>query len=108
MAIVAASWDIGGMRRIILALVVCLGLSASAHAELTVDDAKKDLEAGQYRQCLQKVSKLLVARTAQQDSPDRYDLLLMRGECLLQMKQASGAEAAFNSASSVMKSQADV
>lgn len=73
-----------------------------------MEDAKKDLEAGQYRQCLQKVSKLLVARTAVQDSADRYNLLMMRGECLLQMKQASGAEAAFNSASSVMKSQADV
>src|SRR6476620_7620440 len=96
------------MRRILIALAVTLSLCVSARADLSIDDIHKDMETAQYRAALQKISKLLVARTSGQDAGERYDLLMMRGECLLQLKQASAAEAAYNSASSVMKSQADV
>src|SRR5690349_9206335 len=62
---------------------------------LTFAAARADFDKGDYKACLGKISKLLTTGAYKSDSPERYDLLMLRGECLLQLKQRPGAQAAF-------------
>jgi hypothetical protein len=75
---------------------------------LTFAAAQADFDKADYRNCLGKISKLLTTGAYKSDSPERYDLLMLRGECLLRLKQKPGAQAAFESAAKMMKKQEDV
>ncbi len=76
--------------------------------KLTIDAARASFASGDYRGCLGKISKLLTTSAYKSDSPERYDLLMLRGECLLKLKQKPGAQAAFESAQRMMRKQEDV
>jgi hypothetical protein len=72
------------------------------------DDAKADFAAGQYQACLAKISRLLSPGISKPDPMTRYDLLMLRGECMMQMKQPMMAADTYDSAYSTMKTQGDV
>jgi hypothetical protein len=104
--------------RIALLLALCLiavfatlvaprGLAAPAQ-QLSVADAQADLNAGDYPGCLRKISTLLASSSMKSDSPERYDLLMLRGECMLNLKQPIAAASAFEAASVVGKNQTDL
>jgi hypothetical protein len=75
---------------------------------LTFATVQADFDKADYRNCLGKISKLLTTGAYKSDSPERYDLLMLRGECLLRLKQKQGAQAAFESAAKMMRKQEDV
>src|SRR4051812_48364872 len=88
-------------------LVAPRGLAAPAQ-QLSVADAQADLNAGDYPGCLRKISTLLASSSMKSDSPERYDSLMLRGECMLNLKQPIAAASAYEAASVVGKSQTDL
>jgi hypothetical protein len=81
---------------------------AAAPAQPSLADAQADFAAGQYQPCLAKISRLLSSRSFNSDPTDRYELLMLRGECLLQQRQSLVAVAAFDAASEAIKGQEDL
>jgi hypothetical protein len=81
---------------------------ALAGPRATVDDAHADFIAGDFPACMRKTSALLSSNGVKRDSPERYDLLMMRGECLLRLKQRPAAAEAFEAAAAVMKNRRDL
>src|SRR3954453_556803 len=75
---------------------------------LTFASAQGDFDKGDYKGCLGKISKLLTTGAYKSDSPERYDLLMLRGESLLRLKQKQPAQAAFEAAMKMMRKQEDV
>lgn len=82
--------------------------AAQPQTSLTFAAAQADFDKGDYRGCLGKISKLLTTGAYKSDSPERYDLLMLRGESLLRLKQRQGAQAAFEAATKMMRKQEDV
>jgi hypothetical protein len=104
------------MRILSVALGAILFLAASSRAtagaeptppKLT-DDARADFKTGDYAACLKKLSGLLSSRSLKADSPERYDLLMLRGECMLKLKQRQAAAQAFDAAATGMKARGDL
>jgi hypothetical protein len=113
------------MRSVLIALNLALCLVAASRAILAVaappvpaqaptppksatNDAHADFEAGDYAGCLRKISALLSSKSLKPDSPERYDLLMLRGECMLRLKQRQPAAQAFQAAASGMKARGDL
>ena len=97
------------MRRVSFATGFVLILASVLHAApLSIGDAQAAYGSGDYRGCLQKISSLLTTSTIKPASVERYDLLMLRGECMLKLKQAKGAADTFEAASKVLKTQGDV
>ena len=98
------------MRSLVVALVACLvtvsPVVAQAPPAKSVEDARAAFASGDYQGCLRKISPLL--SSAKRDSPERYDLLMLRGECLLRLKQRNAAMPAFEAAAAVMKGRRDL
>jgi hypothetical protein len=106
----------------LLCAAALLAAAASSHAfaadtatgkppsaqTLTFAAAHADFDKGDYKDCLGKISKLLTTGAYKSDSPERYDLLMLRGESLLRLKQRPAAQAAFESATKMMRKQEDV
>jgi hypothetical protein len=79
--------------------IVILLLACSARAaEPTLDDARADFDAARYSTALTKISRLLTASAAKPGAPQRYDLLMLRGECMLHIRTSTAAADAFSSA----------
>ena len=73
----------------------------------TLEDARATFKARNYPECLKKIGSALASNP--KPTPDeRYDLLMMRGECLLKLKQSVGAISAFETASGIFKDKGDV
>jgi hypothetical protein len=90
-------------------MIVAVGTcTAGRGAEVSIGAAQADFNAGQYRSCLQKIAQVLNSKAAAPGSPARYDLLMLRGECMLQLKEADLAASAFTSASTVFKGEGDL
>jgi hypothetical protein len=88
-------------------LILCLALLAPrlfAQAT-TLEDARFDYAKGDYRAALQKTNKLLSTSLAPPSAADKYEILTLRGECQLQLKDRMGAVTSFKSA---VKCAADV
>ena len=64
----------------------------------TMDQIQKHFDGGDYRGTLAEVSKALSLRGQAAEGLDKYDLIVMRGECELRMKQAEPAAASFHQA----------
>jgi hypothetical protein len=88
-------------------LILCLALLAPrAFAQAaTLEDARFDYARGDYRAALQKTNKLLSTSLAPPTAADKYEILTLRGECQLQLKDRMGAVTSFKSA---VKCAADV
>jgi hypothetical protein len=82
-------------------IVGCLTLRGQSSAPAdSVASVQALVDQGQYRPALKQIATMLPG--AQQTDPasqqDRFDLLMMRGECLLQLGMRADAVMAFNSA----------
>jgi hypothetical protein len=77
--------------------VVCLLIASACASAQTPDEMKKQMDAGQYREALRSIGEALSKRKASDDQA-RYQLLMMRGECQLQLDQRADAASAFESA----------
>src|SRR4051794_21520975 len=77
-------------------------------APATIEDARADFSSGNYPASLRKTSTLLSSTAAKSNSPERYDLLMLRGECLLRLKQRAPAADAFTAAAGIMKNRRDL
>jgi hypothetical protein len=110
--------------KFIVAIAVCLAASVAAAAEPpkppadaaaaepvspAVQEALGFLESGNYQACLRKIG-IQLSRTneARPGTTDRYELLMLRGECLLRMRQPAGAASAYDAAAASMKTSRDV
>ena len=60
----------------------------------TPDELRQMHDAGQYHVCLQQVARILRAGNAG-TRYDRYDLLLLRGDCLLHLDDPATAKIAY-------------
>jgi len=95
---------------VFLVAVLCVAAAARSRAapEEGVEDAKAAFDSGDYRACLKKVAAALSSNSVKRDSPQRYDLLMLRGESLLRLKQRAASITAFEGAAGIMKGRADV
>ena len=104
-----ASWQskrVSLVRRgglLAMGVLACIGLSTLAQTApppTDTPDVQKLVDQGQYRPALQQIAKMLPQM--QQSDPatrqQRYTLLMLRGECLLQLGQRSYAAQAFDAA----------
>jgi hypothetical protein len=89
-------------------LLTASNASAAAPEKPTLASAQADFAAGQYRPCLQKVAAVLAMPESKRNLPDRYQLFMLRGECLLQLRSPELADDAFHSAATVLKDPADI
>ena len=101
------------MRAFVIALLAAVGLVAAAPATAQsppqgVEAAQADYAAGDYPACLRKVAARLSSSAVKRDSPERYDLLMLRGECLVRLKQRAPAAEAFEKAAAVTKGRGDL
>jgi len=97
---------------VLISAVACLSVAFQGAAQAapagTVDDARADLASGDYAGSLRKSSALLSSKPVKSDPAQRYELLILRGECLLRLKQRPAAVDAFEAAATVMKNQRDL
>lgn len=96
----------------LVTIVICLlGIVTNSPAAppppATLADAQAAYAAGQYRPCLQKIAGALSGPEGKAGSPTRYDLLMLRGECMLQLNERRLAGDAFTAAANVAKSKED-
>lgn len=75
-------------------LVANVAPAADGSRLATRAELRQMLEAGEYRACLQQIARLLQSDSTGK-SDDRYELLLMRGDCLLQLDDPSSAQLAY-------------
>ena len=94
-----------GIAAIVLSLLI---VSPALCAEVTLADAQAEFAAGQYRPCLQKIASAMAGQAGRIGSPERYDLLMLRGDCLLQLKRGDMAAEAYDAASRSVKDQRDL
>ncbi len=73
------------------------GDSAAAGGLPTIGDVQADLDDGRYTLCLQKISRVLNSQPPP-SAADRYAMLLLQGECLLQRKEGLLAADVFSQA----------
>jgi hypothetical protein len=102
----AWSWVPGALAWVIVAPAV--DAAPGDVPQSPTEQARAAFEAGDYAGSLRKISAALSSKGVRRDSPERYDLLMLRGESLLRLKQRQPAAAAFEAAASVMKGRADV
>jgi hypothetical protein len=86
------------MRALLLLLILSVGSAPSFAQQPTLDEINVDYGNGDYRNASRKIDKLLFPSTQDKVSPQRYELLMLKGECALQLKDRIGAGSAFKSA----------
>src|SRR6185369_8645458 len=84
--------------RLKFALVLFFAFADIAMAQPAMEDIRKEYDAGNYSSAIAMTSKALAARGAEAQKYDRYELLYLRGEALLKLKQPKYAEQAFEEA----------
>src|ERR1051325_2735669 len=92
------------MRHLMAKLVVMgalVGWSGVVRADegmLTQDEIKKLVDAGQYKDALKGMSRVLALKGQAAVGYDRFELLMMKAECQLQVKDSTGALATLTEA----------
>jgi hypothetical protein len=84
-----------------MGILACIALSVLAQTSpqaATAGDVQKMVDQGQYRPALQQIAKLLPQMQDPATQQQRYTLLMLRGECLLQLGERSFAVSAFEAA----------
>ncbi len=92
---------------IVFLLALCTIPAVAQQAPATVDAARADFAAKDYQSCLAKVSQILNDRSVT-DAAVRYDLLMLRGECMLRLRYADMARDAYALAASAAHRENDV
>ena len=84
-------------------LIAILSVTSIANAQATRvrtasgAELRQMHDAGQYRICLQQIARILRLANAEK-TYDRYDLLLLRGDCLLHLEDPATAKFAYAAA----------
>jgi len=82
-----------GLALVLLAMLTAL----DAPRQQSLEDIRGDLAKAGYRTALDKINKLVFS--ARDMSPaERFELLMMKGECQLQLKDRIGASSSFKAA----------
>jgi hypothetical protein len=89
---------------IVVAAFAFQALAQQPQGEASLDAARADAARGDHRAALQKIARLL-STSAAPPAAERYALLMLRGESLLQLKDRAGAISAYKAAA---KSAADL
>src|SRR4051812_25368080 len=84
------------MWRSLSLVLLIVSISVPNRAQ-SAADIKKKMDAHDYREALRMVGDALSHRDAK-DEAVRYELLMLRGECQLQLSQRMEAIAAFDAA----------
>lgn len=79
----------------LLLVLVFTGVSAAAP---TMAEVRDSYAAGQYRPTLRSIADCLALKGQAAEGYDHYELLMLKGECLLQLKSPSYAANAFEDA----------
>ena len=80
-------------------LLVLAMLSTAVGAQTTsIEDVRLDYGKGEHRAALQKANRLLASSLQEPPPSEKYELLMVRGECQLQLKDRLGAITSFKSA----------
>jgi hypothetical protein len=85
------------LRFLLFALALAAGGVPPAKQDISIDTARADASRGEHRAALQKIGMLL----APPNEPlpgDRYELLMLKAECQLQLKDRLGSASTFKSA----------
>ena len=90
----------------LLLLLWAFAATAPAQHATSIDDIRANVNSGDYRTALNKINQDLFP--ASQDQPQRYELLMLKGECQLQLKDRIGASTAFKSAAKAATSPAEL
>jgi hypothetical protein len=73
--------------------------AAVAQAEsISIEDVRADFDKGEYRAALTKTNKLFSSSLDEPLPSQKFELLMLRGECQLQLKDRLGASTSFKSA----------
>src|SRR5580765_7533200 len=76
-----------------------LAIAVSSYAQQpSADDVRADFAKGDYRSALTKLDKALFPTSPGAATPHRYELLMLKGECEIQLQDRLGAVSAFKSA----------
>jgi hypothetical protein len=87
------------LYRLPLGILIVLRVAACAPAQnVSLDDVRSDVAKEDYRSAAQKLDKLLFPSMPELTPAQRYELLMLKGECQLQLKDRIGASSAFKSA----------
>ena len=71
---------------VLLAMTMSWSLSASAQQSANLDELHRLIAEQQYAPALQKITAALALKGAAAKAVDRYQLFMLKGECLLQTK----------------------
>ena len=74
-----------------LALMAVSVFAAEANALLTAEEVKKLVAAGQYQDAAKMLNRILALRNPAAAGYDRYEMLMLRAECQLQLKLTPAA-----------------
>jgi hypothetical protein len=94
-----------GVSVLVLGCLVCGAIAAPAKP--TYEGARGDFDAGKYQECLSEISGVLAMPDSRKNLDQRYDLFMLRGEALLQLKIGEVADDAFHAAAMVVKNGGD-
>lgn len=76
-------------------LVVVMAIRGAPAAEPALADAQADVDAARYPAARAKIARILSGTAAKPGAPQRYDLFMLRGECMLHDRDSTGAVDAF-------------
>ena len=80
------------MLKAIPTILLLLTIAATAKAaEPTLADAKAAFDAGNHSAALAKISRILKGTASPPGNAQRYDLFMLRGDCLLQKRSSPEA-----------------
>jgi hypothetical protein len=100
------------MRNLIILLIVLTVAAAQSPAAQSTQQSTGEAQAcfasGDYSGCLRTVSRLLAGNAAPPGTVERYELLLLRGECLLALRQQVAAAEVFDAAANVLGEPRDL
>ena len=85
------------MKRIVCLLMLVM-VSVSLAQDPPVTEALNLMNAGKYKEALQSIAKSTATMTRDSDRDQQYQLLMLKGECLLQTGSYGAATTAFDAA----------
>src|SRR5436190_22993535 len=80
------------------AFAVVLFATHATAQPVSLDEVRVDFGKGDYRAALTKTNRLFSASNQEPMPADKFEMLMLRGECQLQLKDRLGAMTSFKSA----------
>lgn len=84
-----------------LALVLLITLGAALPQLASLEEIRSAMAKAEYRPALDKINKLVFSSTKEMYPAERFELLMMKGECQLQLKDRMGAATSFKAAAKI-------